>query len=256
MIDIHSHIIAGVDDGSKNKETTIEMLKRAEKDGTKKIVATPHYCIGYGETSYTEVKEMVVDLNKDVDELGLDIKIYHGQEVYFSNNMVRDYEEGVTGTINDSKYMLFELPMGSFDEETFDVLYEMQLKGLKLVMAHPERYKPIIDNPAIINDFIEEGFLFQLNAGSIEGKFGKSVKKTAEILLENSIYNFIGSDAHDLNSRTTGISEALKTVSKLNKEAKEIFLDSAEKMLNNEEIEFIGKKIKGKKSLFSFLSKK
>lgn len=255
MIDIHSHIIANIDDGAKDFDTSIQMIKIAEKNGTSKIIATPHYCVGYGETPYNEVKEIVSKLRESIKELNLNIELYHGQEVYLSTSTIEDYEDGIIGTINDGNYMLFELPMRSFDEETFDIIHEMKIKGVRLIMAHPERYKPIMDKPEVINDFIEEGILFQLNLGSIEGKFGKTVKKTAEILLQNNIYNFTGSDAHDLKIRNTNLTKGLEELSKISEKAYTHFLESSERMLNSEEVRFIGNKIKGKKSLFSLFKK-
>ncbi len=253
MIDIHSHILPNIDDGSKSEEITLEMLRAAVKDGTKEIIATPHFCRGYGDTEYKKVKELVKEVQELADEAGIDIKIYHGQEVYYSERMLEDYDNGLIGTINDSRYMLFELPMTSkLDEDIFNVLYEMQLKGIVLILAHPERYKFIIEKPSTINRFIDEGILFQLNSGSIEGKFGEKIKKTASILLENGIYNFIGSDAHNTTSRRTGILEGSKLAKEKNKVYRNLFKYSANKILNNEEVEFVGKKIKEKKSFLSF----
>lgn len=249
MIDIHAHIIPGIDDGAKTIETSIKMLKETEKDGTKKIVATPHYCIGYGEATINEVKVIVEKLNKTMEEENIDIEIYSGQEVYFSNHMIEDYKNGIIGTINDSKYMLIEFPMDKFDSNIFDVIYEMEFMGVKPIIAHPERYLPIVEKPSFINRFIEEGYLLQLNTGSIQGKFGKKVKKTAEIFIKNGIYSFIGSDAHNEKSRPTGLSEALKIIDNLNLELKEIFINNSEKLLKNQEIKFCGDKIKLKKSL-------
>lgn len=253
MIDIHSHILPNIDDGSRSKEITLEMLRIANENGTREIVATPHFCRGYGETSYKDVKKLVEEIQQLADKEGMDIKIYHGQEVYYSEKMIEDYNEGLIGTINDTRYMLFELPMTSkLDESIFDILYEMQIRGIVLILAHPERYKFIMEKPWLINRFIDEGILFQLNTGSIEGKFGEKVKKTASILLDNGIYNFIGSDAHNIRSRKPGISEGIKISKDKNKVYKKLFDDSAAKLLNNEEIEFVGKKIREKRSFLSF----
>ena len=256
LIDIHSHILPGIDDGSEDLQMSLEMLKIAEKCGTSTIIATPHYCIGYGETPYQQVKTMVSQMNKRAENDNINIKIVHGQEVYFSTNMIEDYKNGIIGTINDSDYLLFELPMHKFDEETFDVIYELQILGLKLILAHPERYKPIINDPSLINKFINEGLLFQLNAGSIEGRFGKEVKKTAETLLENNIYNFCGSDAHNISSRSTDLSGCEKIIKQVNPEMLEVFNESSKNLINNHEIEFIGNKVVKKKSMFSFLRKR
>ncbi len=255
MIDIHSHILPGIDDGSKSIEMSLEMLRNAEKDGTKKIVATPHFCRGYGEEQYSSVKEMVKSLNHKAKEAGINISILYGQEDY-SEEILSDYKEGLIGTIEGTNYMLFELPMReNLDESIFDLLYELQILGVKLILAHPERYKFIMDNPSMINRFIEEDILLQMNAGSICGSFGKNVKKTAEILVKHGVYNFIGSDAHDNEVRVTGINEGIEEASKINKIYRKHFVKSSEAMLNNEDVEFLGEKIVKKSFLHRILGK-
>lgn len=252
MIDIHSHILPGIDDGSKNIKMTLEMLKMAAEDGTKEIVATPHYCKGYGETPYEEVKRLVDEFKKLAKGEGIEININYGQEVHYDEEMIENYKEGIIGTINDSKYMLIELPMRKIDSNTLDVIYELQVLGVNPILAHPERYREIIDKPSYINKFIEEGFLFQMNSGSLLGQFGTDVKKTAEILLDHNVYNFIGSDAHNSSNRCTGISEGIGLSKKKGRINEELFIESGRRMLKNEDVEFIGEKIREKKSLFSF----
>ncbi|AWK51240.1 capsular biosynthesis protein [Clostridium beijerinckii] len=253
IVDIHSHIIPGIDDGSKSMEMTLEMIRNAEKEGTKEIVATPHYLLEYGEATIIDVKNHVKEINVLLENEKIDVKIYSGQEVYFTKKIIEDYLEGNIGTINDSRYMLIELPMDKFDENTFDILYELQVRDIVPTIAHPERYKFFIEKPSLINEFIDQGYLFQMNSGSIEGKFGQNVKKTADLFLTNNIYNFIGSDAHNIKSRNTGLKNAIALLGKgMNKS---IFQDSSEKILKNVDIEFLGERIKEKKSIFSFLKR-
>lgn len=252
MIDTHSHILPAIDDGAKDIAMTLEMLKHAEKEGTTKIVATPHYCLEYAEVPYNEVKELVCHVNKLSKQEGLDIQIYHGQEVFFSETIIEDYKSGVIGTINDSKYMLVEFQVTKFPRDTFDLLYELQLMGVIPIIAHPERYNTFIDKPSEINKFIEEGFLFQLDSGSIEGVYGSKVKKTSEIFVDHNIYNFIGSDAHNTRTRCTGLNEAMKIIKNKTKANKETFIESADKMLQSEDVIFDGMKISAKKGIFSF----
>lgn len=256
MIDIHSHIIPGIDDGSKNMEMTIEMLKNAENDGTKHIIATPHYLVNYGESTISEVKVLVEEINDILRDRELDIKVYSGQEVYYSENMIENFLEGKIGTLNNSRYMLIEFPMREFEANILNVIYELQVRNVTPIIAHPERYRPIIEKPSLINQFINEGYLFQINAGSLEGKFGIGVKKTAEILLDNRIYNFIGSDAHDIKNRITGLSKSTNLMNKYDNNLGEIFEDSSRKILNNRHIDFFGRKIKEKKSILSFFKKR
>lgn len=256
IVDIHSHILPGIDDGAENMEMTLEMLRNAEKNGTKEIVATPHYLLEYGDASISEVKALTHEVISVANKEGINIKIYCGQEVYYNESIVENYIQGKIGTINDSRYMLIELPMHGFDNNTIDILYELQVRDIVPIIAHPERYKPFREEPSLINKYIEAGYLFQINSGSIEGRFGETIKKTAQLFLENNIYNFIGSDAHNVENRNSGIQKSLELLDKSSKNNAvtniQIFEESSEKLINDYEIEFIGKKIKNKKSLFSF----
>lgn len=248
MIDMHSHIIYGVDDGSKNKEMTLEMLKLSIGCGVKKIVATPHYMKGRFNVEYCEIKDKINELRQMVSEEKLDIEIYCGQEVYYRENILEYYEEGAIGTINDSRYMLIELPMREFDvNNVIDNLYELTLKGIVPIIAHPERYIPFIKKPSLINDFIKEGYLFQLNAGSIVGDFGKEVKKLALNYLGNGVYYICGSDAHSDGRRNTHISkECLEILSNYKGE----FIKNGQLILDDKEVKRKINLIKERKKLF------
>lgn len=252
MIDIHSHIIPRIDDGSKSIEMTLEMLKNAKNRGTDEIVATPHYLLEYGEATIHEVKKYVSEINELLKREDIDINVYHGQEVYFSERIIEDYLNDKIGTINDTRYMLIEFNMKKFEDNIFDILYELQVRDIVPIIAHPERYRTLIEKPSKINDFIREGYLFQLNAGSLTGKFGESVQKTAKILLNNNIYNFIGSDAHNITSRPTGLDEVLNIIREKYKFSEGIFSKSSKNLIKDKGIEFCGENIKEKKSIFSF----
>ena len=257
MVDLHSHIIWGIDDGSKSKEMTINMLRQAYLGGTKKLVLTPHYLPGYYVVPIDKVKERKEELETLIKEENLNIEIYLGQEVYFSSKILENLEEGLIGTIDNSKYMLIELNIKNFSlQEVTDVLYELQLKDIVPIIAHPERYNIFIKKPSLINELIDEGLLFQLNIGSLTGEFGKDVKKTAEIFLKNKIYSFIGSDAHRDENRNPDMSKGIALLKDIDKNYFEYIKDNAERVLENEEVEFIGNMIKEKKGLFNIFSRK
>ncbi|NLK93565.1 MAG: capsular biosynthesis protein [Clostridiales bacterium] len=255
MIDIHSHILPGIDDGAKNQEETLEMLKTAEKDGTKKIIATPHYCKEYAEEPLCKVNELLHSIRELVKDNNIDLEIFAGQEIYIFDNIINYYKEGIIGTINKTKYMLIEFPMNSFKDNTLDLLYELQLLGVQPIIAHPERYLPIIKNPREINKFIEEGMLFQLNAGSITGKFGKDVMRTCKVLLENNMYSFIGSDAHNTGKRNTSMKESINYLKSNFDIIGDSFAKNGQKLLDNINVDFIGNKIQNKKSIFDIFKK-
>lgn len=250
MIDIHSHILPGIDDGSKSIEMTLDMIKRAEREGIENIVATPHFRRGCFDVTYNEVKELVLKINKLLESEGIDIKVHAGQEVYFSERIIDDFEKGIIGTINDGKYMLLEFPMRKIPKEAADYMYELKLRGVTPIIAHPERYSEVISNVEVLNQFIDEGCLFQLNAGSVRGDFGKDVKKTAEKLIKYGVYAFIGSDAHNNKSRNTGIFEESQEVFKKNILLRSVFLENEVKLINNQDIYYEGSKLKNKKFFF------
>ena len=109
MVDIHSHILAGIDDGSKDIEMAINMLKKAAKSGTTDIIATPHFMRGRFEVEYNEVLKKVEELKEISRENNIDINIYSGQEIYYNKNMLEYYNDNMIGTINNTKYMLIKL---------------------------------------------------------------------------------------------------------------------------------------------------
>lgn len=253
MIDIHSHIIPGVDDGSKSIKMTIEMLRNAELEGTSEIIATPHFCREYAEVEYGEIVALTERINKLAEDEGINVKIHHGQEVYYSEHFIEDYKEKRIGTLGESNYLLFELPLqGHFEREILDTIYELQVMGIKPILAHPERYKFLKEKPELINEFIDEEVLFQMNAGSISGAFGKETKKTAELFVKNGIYNFIGSDAHNSTSRKTGIKEGTNLVASKNNIYKSLFHNSAIRLLENRSVKFKGDKIKTRRGFRFF----
>ncbi len=225
MVDIHCHILNGVDDGAKDNDMSIDMLKKARQAGINQIVLTPHYYRGRYDVEFEEIKEEFIKLKMLARVNRIDIEMYLGQEVYYTDKIVQYYEEGIIGTINESRYMLIELPMIEFDiDEIVEQLYELRVRGIVPIIAHPERYKPFIKKPHLINKLIEEGCLFQLNARAITDGFGKEVKKLANTYLKNNIYSFIGSDAHrDRGSRSTEIKDVFQEI---DHERKRFFKDN------------------------------
>lgn len=256
--DFHSHIIPGIDDGSKTIEESMEMLRISVNSGIKRILATPHFHVRRGYTVDTGVlKEKVAELKKRSAEEKIDIEIILGQEVGYNEELLEHFEAGKLLNIGESQYMLIEFPLRDFStKKALDVIYELQVRGVKPVIAHPERYPRFIREPEVINRFIEEGFLFQLNGGSVDGEFGKDSKKLSEIYLNHNIYSFVGSDGHNGTSRTTAMECCRNTIAKKSQELLLHMDDNAEKLLKGNEVVFSGELIKKSKGIFSFFHKK
>lgn len=256
MIDFHSHILYGVDDGSKDENMTIEMLKIAESSGTSHIVATPHFYSGRFQVPFEEIHNRVEAMKALARENNIKVDILCGQEVYYTDRILEMYESGEISTIENTRYMLIELSMGHFSRhEVIDNVYELQLKGIVPILAHPERYERFIKSPELINRFIDEGFLFQLNTGSVNGDFGRNVKKTAEIFVKNKIYSVIGSDAHRVESRNTDMRDGIRAMNKISRGYSEEIEDIYKRILRNEKVEFPGKQIKKGKGILGIFKK-
>lgn len=256
MIDIHCHILPGIDDGPKDIETSLKMLKIAEEDGISKIIATPHFYRGFYENEYQDVEKKVKELNEASKENNINVEILPGQEIFLDKHTLEDYKSGAIKGLNNSKYMLMELPPDILPGYVLDIIYELRLLGVKPIIAHPERYVYVMEDIHILNSFIKEECFFQLNSGSITGVFGKSIQKTAIKLIKNGICDFVASDAHTEGRRKPQIKEALIKMQGLNKENIEKILMNTEEMSKNNEIIYDNRKIKVNKSFFCVIASK
>jgi len=204
MIDIHTHILPGIDDGAADLYDSLEMLKIAAKNGVKGIVATPHcnvpriYRNYFGE-HYIETFSM---LDEVVKEEKIPITLYAGMEVYVTEDLPEILRQEKILTINGSHYILVEF---AFDEDPDFVdrmLAKIKELGLRPIIAHPERYEFVQAIPEMIYDWRTKGYLTQVNKGSLQGRFGKKCYKMAHEMLERRLISVIASDAHSPYKRT------------------------------------------------------
>ena len=235
MIDFHSHILPGIDDGSRSIEQTIRMLKEAKEAGFTKIISTSHYMEGYYESDETERIELLNEVQKNISG----IELYLGNEIYITNNMIDLIQNKQASTINNSKYVLFEFPLSAKSMNDKEVVYRLIENGFVPVIAHPERYSYVQDNPEYIEELAEMGALFQANYGSIIGMYGKKAEKTLKKLLKNDLIRFFGTDSHRIDQVYTKMPKILKKLHKVlsDEEIEEFTVIKPQKVLNNEEIE-------------------
>lgn len=213
-IDIHCHIIPGIDDGAQNYDVALNMLRIAQENGTRKIIATPHFVHGTTRYGFSTIKEKCVELNQLAQNHGIDIGVYPGFEVFITPELIDLYEQKLIETLAASEYMLIEFPMMSIPAYTDDILYKLQLKGVTPIIAHPERYSEIQNNLKLLENFVMRGVQFQVNSGSITGMYGRESKKTALKLIEKGLIHFIASDAHSYRTRSPDLSQAAKVIEK------------------------------------------
>ncbi|MFT8313990.1 MAG: CpsB/CapC family capsule biosynthesis tyrosine phosphatase [Clostridium sp.] len=256
MIDIHCHVLPGIDDGSKDINMSLEMLGIAEENNTTKIIATPHYYRGSYENEFKDVLGYVENFNAEIKSKGINIEVFPGQEIFADKYTLDAYRDGIIHCLNNSKYMLIEFPMDVLPDDAIDIIYELKLLGVKPIVAHPERYLYINGNLMNINKFIEEGCLFQVNTSSIIGLLGSRVKEAALGIMDNGLCHFIASDAHSIGKRCPNLGLVMKDIKKEYREVYSSVQRNAQCILENEEIDVRMKKIEKKKGLFSFFLKK
>lgn len=239
MIDFHSHILPKIDDGLQRMEETIQVVKEAREAGFTAIIATPHYIEDGYKVEEKERKKLLKEVISKVNEHVDDINIYLGNEIYISNNMVQLIKDKKASTINGSRYILFELPMNGSILYLNEVIYTLLENQYIPIIAHPERYTYVQKNINILLELINMGVLFQSNYGSFIGIYGKSVKKTAKLLLQHKMVHFLGSDVHRVGTIYKNMPNAIKEIRKIITEDKfkELSEENPKLVLNNENID-------------------
>jgi protein-tyrosine phosphatase len=218
MIDFHSHILPYIDDGSKNFDMSLDMLKLAIDEGTEYICATSHFIPGELELDKEVYFRRLSNLEYLCSLKDVNINILPAVELYMHPDLPRLYKENRIWGINRTQYLLIELPMQQFPMYTEEVMYELRLQGAVPILAHPERNFRIMKDVALLENLVEQGMLAQINAGSLQGIYGKDIKEFAEHLVGRNLIHLVGSDAHDDNRRTTQINGAFEIIKSKNRE--------------------------------------
>lgn len=237
MIDVHSHVIPTIDDGSKSVEETFSMINEAKKAGFTDIILTPHFLLNYYEPTTDEINLWKSKLQEILENKNIDINLHTGMEIYIHDKLEDLIKENRVLSLAGSKYMLIELPLSTSVNYLDYVLYFLQSISIKPIIAHPERYKSVQGDPGIIEDYIEKGALIQCNYGSILGIYGKKAKKAVKILLKNNQVNFLGSDCHKRDTIYSSIPKAINKIKKITGEDGfyKISTENPRKILSNQE---------------------
>ena len=208
MIDIHAHIVPGLDDGARDFDTALLMAQMAQESGVTDIIATPHANQRSRYENYVsdDLDDRLVILQAAVRHAKLDVRIHPGMEIYGTPDVPALLRAGKVCTLAGSRYLLVEF---AFREDPYfmeHLLLELSAEGVEPIVAHPERYYALQELPDILFDWAKEGIWMQVNKGSLSGAFGKSARRTANLMLENDLAAVVASDAHGTDRRTTDLS--------------------------------------------------
>ena len=202
MIDLHAHILPAVDDGAANLEDALAMVRLAAADGVRTMVATPHSGDWQPPLSAVVVRSRVAQLQAALDREGVAVSVVMGMEVYLDPDTAWRAVQGSALCLGETNYLLVELPLHEYPAYTEQVLFELQARGFRPILAHPERNAVLAREPARLAPLVERGILAQVTAGSLAGRFGHHVLAAAELLVEHRLVHVIASDAHGVGSRS------------------------------------------------------
>lgn len=212
LVDLHSHILPGVDDGARDDSDALEMLRIAVEDGIETIVATPHSEF----VTPKDITTAVDRLNRLAAGDGIDIQIMAGCEVFIAPDLVEQVRQGRLVTLNGTAYVLLELSLvADWPMYLQTTIYELQVAGLMPIIAHAERYPPVQQNLDILQDLITAGVVIQINSSSLLGRTGDRSQTTAEALVRRRMAHIIASDAHSPGRRAPRVRAALERASDL-----------------------------------------
>ena len=214
MIDIHAHILPGLDDGADRTRTSLQMAKLAVRSGVTDLIATPHSNQRGRFENYAS-KELIgrfERLHHLMQEEQIPLRLHLGMEVYASSDMAVLYREGKLLTLAGSRYLLVEF---DFHDDVYymeRILQDMLDAGVTPILAHPERYRTLQALPDILVDWVRGGVHLQINKGSLFGFFGRESFRLAVTMLEHDLASFAASDAHRAHQRTPALQETYRWI--------------------------------------------
>lgn len=197
-VDIHSHLIPGVDDGSETLEDSVTMIKEMQKLGFKKLITTPHIMTDYYKNTPQIVNKGLEKLKKRLEKQNIDIEISAAAEYHIDCFSLKKVPHSNVMMLKD-RYMLFEFSYFTKPPQLATTLFELQVSEINLILAHPERYTYFYNNMAEYLKLKDRGILFQLNINSLTGLYSREAKIMAEKLLKKGMIDLVGSDLHRID---------------------------------------------------------
>ena len=240
MKDIHTHILNGIDDGSKTVEESINIIKKAKKAGITEIVLTPHYInkSNYNCNNKNKI-ELFNVLQEEVKKNNIDVKLYLGNEVMIDIDIVDLLKNKEIMSINNTRYVLVEFSMDFYNKNIKNIIFDMVRNNYIPIIAHPERYLYVQNDISIMDDFIQMGAILQGNYLSLLSFYGNKSKKTLIKLLKDGKIALLASDIHH-SDRDYYIDEALKKLKRVIKSDEKIdnlLNKNFDKIINDEDLE-------------------
>lgn len=242
MIDLHCHLLPGVDDGSKSMDISLKLANDAVRDGIDYALLTPHHMNGVYLNHKKEVIQQTQEFQVELDRHKISLKVFPGQEVRINGDLLTALDQDdILFADEGGQYLMLEFPDDDIPNYTSNMIYELMQRGIIPVIVHPERNTKIMKQPDILYDLLNKGCLSQITAGSYVGIFGHKVQKFSKQLIQSGQVYIFASDAHNLPNRKYEMTNAFAKlgnefgndyVSKFNENAKRII--NGDNILSND----------------------
>lgn len=213
-IDIHAHILPGLDDGAKNSAMALKMLRQAQAEGIQEIILTPHYKPMRHNSRPETVRRALYQLQKLKDAAGISTRLYLGNEVYYSSDVIGALREERAFTMAGSACVLVEFSPAENYAYIREAAYNLLAEGYVPILAHVERYRCLMDKKVRAEELYDMGCHLQVNASSITGENGMTCRQNVKWLLRREFVSFVGTDCHDDRRRTPKMAKAAAYVAK------------------------------------------
>jgi len=233
MIDMHSHILFGVDDGAKTLEESMELIREEVKKGVTHIIFTPHFNKRNYNKNQDKISANFQILKEYSEKENLKVQLYLGNEIYLDSTAYASIIDNGFYTLAGSKYVLVEFNELIPPVNIPEICYEINMSGYFPIMAHAERYEILYNNTKLLSEILDEGTHLQVNASSVIKNDNKARNKFAHYLLKNQLISFVASDVHNTVSRKFHLDEAYKAVTKI------YGIEYADKIIKNNQLNII-----------------
>lgn len=245
IIDLHTHLLPNVDDGSDSLDKTIEHLQLISDLGVEKLFLTPHYMLGELANNKENITRQFEILKQEASKFMIKTELVLGAEVYCDNSLLKQVKEENL-TLGNSNYVLFETSLNDISDNSKHFIHELQMSKFRPILAHPERYSYVHAHPNIVKEFMNRDVLIQVNASSLLGYHGKKVKDIAWRLVYRGYVHFVASDDHCRHSDYILKKAFYKVADKVDeKTAQLLFYDNPLRVCNNEDIQAFYVEVRG-----------
>lgn len=214
LIDIHCHLLPGIDDGATDLDTSLRMAEAFVADGVTTVACTPHILPGLYPNQGPQIRAHVAALQRELDDRGIPLHLVAGADVHIAPDLSAGLRNGRILSLADSRYVLIEPPHHVMPLRLEDAFFQLLSSGYVPILTHPERLTWVDSNYDAIIRLVHRGTLLQLTSGSLSGAFGKSARYWAEKMLDDGVAHFLATDSHDLKRRPPNLAEGRELAAK------------------------------------------